>query len=340
MIYWEDIKIAFSILSFQKIWNALLLNISFYVSRWMKKPIVWAYPMAISVEPTTACNLECPACPSGLREFSRPTGNMKEIVFQNIIFQLKEYLLHINFYFQGEPLIHPKIFEWVRIAAQNKIYTLISTNAHFIDEMSAQKLVESGLHKIIISIDGMTQSTYEKYRQKGNVQKVFQAIENIIAAKQSLQSTTPIIVLQWIVFDHNLNELPLFIEYCKDKKLRYQIKTAQVYSVEQLQTLVPKHSQYTRYDLTSTDKLKLQNPLYNHCWRMWASCVFTQNGAVVPCCFDKDAKYEMGDIKSRSFKEIWHSKEYDLFRKKILHHRSQIDICTNCSEGSKVFSES
>ncbi|GIV26883.1 MAG: radical SAM domain protein [Bacteroidia bacterium] len=338
MLLLQDISIYFKIFSWKKFLNFFLLKSSFYLSKILRKPIVWGKPMAISIEPTTACNLECPACPSGLKIFSRPTGNMKSETFEKIINQLHPYLFHINFYFQGEPLIHPKIFEWIHHAQKNNIYTHISTNAHFLDKENCEKLIRSGLHKMIISIDGMTQDSYQQYRKKGNIDKVLEGIENLLQTKQKLNSTTPILILQWIAFKHNMHELEKFKRFCKEKKLNYQIKTAQVYSEDQLKTLVPEDENYSRYDLR-LNEIKIKGRIKNDCWRMWASCVFTQDGIVVPCCFDKDAKYEMGDIKTQHFDYIWKSKEYYQFREKILHSRTSIDICNNCSEGAKVFSD-
>ena len=75
----------------------------------------------------------------------------------------------------------------------------------------------------------------------------------------------------------------------------------------------------------------------NHCWRMWSSCVFTWDAQVVPCCFDKDAKHSFGTISEKSFQDIWNSKKYHEFRQAILSNRKEIDICSNCSEGTKVW---
>ncbi|RME17224.1 MAG: radical SAM protein, partial [Bacteroidetes bacterium] len=138
------IKTLLSLLTFKRVKNYCLLIISFYLSRLFKKPFVWAYPYAISIEPTTACNLACPACPSGLKEFTRPTGNITSETVANILQQLHPYLFHVNFYFQGEPLIHPKIFEFIQMAVQKKIFTLISTNAHFLSKENCEKLIRSG----------------------------------------------------------------------------------------------------------------------------------------------------------------------------------------------------
>jgi radical SAM protein with 4Fe4S-binding SPASM domain len=72
---------------------------------------------------------------------------------------------------------------------------------------------------------------------------------------------------------------------------------------------------------------------------MWSGCVITWDGLVVPCCFDKDAKHRFGDLKNESFKKIWQSDHYNNFRNAILRSRGEIDICKNCSEGTKVWEE-
>lgn len=75
----------------------------------------------------------------------------------------------------------------------------------------------------------------------------------------------------------------------------------------------------------------------NRCWKMWHSCVITWDGRVVPCCFDKDASHALGELKNTSFREIWYSSAYYNFRGAILRSREEIDICKNCTEGTKVW---
>ena len=65
--------------SFKRAWNAFLVLSSFYYSKWTKKASNWGYPVALSFEPTTSCNLRCPECPSGLRSFTRPTGMLESV---------------------------------------------------------------------------------------------------------------------------------------------------------------------------------------------------------------------------------------------------------------------
>ena len=101
--------------------------------------------------------------------------------------------------------------------------------------------------------------------------------------------------------------------------------------------MIPSLDEYSRYREKSSGKWEIKNPLDNHCWRMWSGAVITWDGRVVPCCFDKDAQHQMGNISIQSFKDVWHSKPYKNFRKALLTSRSEIDICKNCSEGTEVF---
>src|SRR3984893_16430426 len=159
-------------LTLKRIWNAAKVWASFQVSRVLNKPVQWGYPISISFEPTTSCNLRCPECPSGLRSFTRPTGMLQKDFFRETIDQLSKELLYLVFYFQGEPYLNPGFLEMVSYASGKGIYTATSTNAHYLNDQNAKKTVESGLDRLIISIDGTTQDVYEQYRVGGRLDKV------------------------------------------------------------------------------------------------------------------------------------------------------------------------
>ena len=246
----------------------------------------------------------------------------------------------MSFYFQGEPFIHPKFLELVREAKKQKLYTATSTNAHFLNDKQAKKTVESGLDRLIISIDGTTQESYEQYRVNGKLEKVIEGTKNIIHWKKELNSKTPYVIFQFLVVRHNEHQ----IENVKElgKKLgvdEVKFKTAQLYDYKNGNELMPKNEKFSRYKKDTNGTFSIKNPLDNQCWRMWQGCVVTWDGLVVPCCFDKDAEHQMGDLKENDFKEVWNSKNYNQFRSSILKSRSEIDICTNCTEGTKVWEE-
>ena len=292
----------------------------------------WGDPYTISVEPTTSCNLRCPECPSGLRKFTRDTGMISLELYREVVDQLHPDLFYLILYFQGEPYLNPLFFHMAEYAGKKKIYTATSTNAHFLTDHLARKTVESGLDRIIISLDGLDQATYEKYRVGGSMEKVLEGTCNLVKWKKELRSKTPFIILQFIVFSTNEHQVPelrrLAWELGVDK---LELKSAQVYNYEEGNPLIPENESFSRYK-KHNGKFVIDNPLYNHCLRMWRGCVITWDGLVVPCCFDKDASHRLGDLKKQSFKEIWKGKAYDDFRRKLFSARREIDICKNCTE--------
>lgn len=325
-------------LTLKKVWNLTRLKTSFWYSRITKESKLIGKPFALSIEPTTACNLGCPECPSGLKQFSRPTGNLKQGTNKKIIDELAPYLSYINFYFQGEPFINPNFLEMVNYAASKNIYTATSTNAHFLNDAMAKKTVESGLDRLIISIDGTTQETYEQYRIHGDLDKVLTGTKNVVAWKKKLNSSTPHLIFQFLVVRPNEHQIEEAKKIAKDIGVdEIKFKTAQVYDYKNGNPLIPQNEYYSRYKKQKDGTYRIKNELLNQCWRMWSSAVVTWDGSVVPCCFDKDAKHQLGNVAFQSFQSVWKSPLYHSFRSKILTDRNSIDICQNCTEGSKVY---
>jgi radical SAM protein with 4Fe4S-binding SPASM domain len=334
----------FKKLSVYKAFNFFKLAFGFYYSRLINKPVQMGLPFFISIEPTTSCNLRCPQCPSGLREFTRPTGMLQNQLFEKIIMQTKKHLHSLTFYFQGEPYLNPDFLKMVSFASNNNIFTITSTNAHYLTEENAKQTILSKLDKLIISVDGITQEVYEKYRIGGDYDKVIAGTKEILKQKKLLNSSSPHVVWQFVVFKTNEHQIEAVKKLGKELGVdEVKIKTAQIYDFENGHDLIPEADDYSRYKKvkegnTDSYRYELKNKLLNQCWRMWQGCVITWDGKIVPCCFDKDAKYKLGNLEKDTFESIWFSDSYNNFRRSILKSRNQIDICTNCTEGTKVWS--
>ncbi len=295
-------------------------------------------PISISIEPTTSCNLRCPECPSGLRSFTRPTGMLKKELFESVIDQLAPTLSYLIFYFQGEPFLNPALLDMVHYASNKKIYTATSTNAHYLNDEAARKTVESGLDRLIISIDGTTQDTYQSYRVGGRIDKVIEGTQNILKWKKELKSKTPHVIFQFLVVrpnEHQIDEVKTLAQTLGVDEVK--LKTAQIYDYKNGSDLIPLNEKYSRYKKNSNGTYAIRNGLLDHCWKMWHSCVITWDGKVVPCCFDKDAHFVLGDLNKNSFREIWQGEKYNQFRNSLFTSRSEIEMCRNCTEGAKVF---
>jgi len=325
-------------LTMPRIWNAGKVLSSYFYSRISGGDYMPGLPISISIEPTTSCNLRCPECPSGLRSFTRPTGMMEPRLFQKVIDELSPTLSYLIFYFQGEPYLHPDILSMVKYASDKKIYTATSTNAHFLNDSAAKKTIESGLDRLIISIDGTDQDTYESYRVGGKLSKVIEGTQNIIRWKKELKSKTPHVIFQFLVVRPNESQIQDVYKLAEELGVdEVALKTAQIYDYKNGSDLIPLNQKYSRYKAKSDGTYKIKNELLNHCWKMWHSCVITWDGKVVPCCFDKDAHFVLGDLSKQSFTEIWRHQKYRSFRHSLLKSRDEIEICKNCTEGTKVW---
>jgi len=328
----------FSKLSLKRVANVLKLLSSYYYSDITGKPKHWGKPLSISIEPTTTCNLHCPECPSGLRSFSRATGDLNKDFFKRIIDEIHQELLYLIFYFQGEPYINPDFLSMVKYASNKKLYTITSTNGHFLSDENARKTVESGLDRLIISLDGTTQKVYESYRKGGNIEKVLEGTRNIVKWKKKLKSRKPYLLFQFLVVrpnEHQIDEVKTLAKQIGVDGVLF--KTAQIYDYKNGNSLIPTIDKYSRYRKNDDGSYSLKNKLANKCWKMWHSNVITWDGKVVPCCFDKDAKMVMGDLKDNSFYDIWDNGNYSVFRDAISKGRDQIEMCKNCTEGTKVW---
>ena len=340
-INWNDTINLASKITFKRFWNGVKVLSSFYVGRLLNKPLQWGYPVSISFEPTTSCNLRCPECPSGLRAFTRPTGMLQKDFFTRTIDDIHKELLYLIFYFQGEPYLNPDFLDMVKYASSKGIYTATSTNAHYLTDTAAKRTVESGLDRLIISIDGTTQDVYKQYRVGGNIDKVLAGAKNIVKWKKELNSKTPFIFFQFLVVKPNEHQIEDIKKLAKEIGVdEVRFKTAQIYDyATDPNQLIPTTDKFSRYKKDAAGNYIPKNKLANRCWKMQHANVITWDGLVVPCCFDKDAMHQLGNLKNQSFKEVWNNDNYKQFRSELLKSRKNIDICANCSEGASVWKD-
>ncbi|HQZ41752.1 MAG TPA: radical SAM protein, partial [Flavobacteriales bacterium] len=250
--------------------NAASLWTSYQRAKRSKEPHIGGMPFSISFEPTTACNLRCPECPSGLRSFTRPTGNLKTDLFQRVMDELGPDLWALTFYFQGEPYINPNFLDMVGIANSKGLYTNTSTNAHFLTEEKAEATVRSGLSRLIISLDGTDQETYSAYRKEGELAKVIEGAERVVKWKKKLKSLTPHIVFQFLVVkpnEHQIGEARALAKKIGVDDL--WLKTAQIYDPKDDHPLIPTQDKYARYKRSANGIWEVKNKLDDECWKMW-----------------------------------------------------------------------
>ena len=328
-------------LTWRRILNVLRCRLSYLFGRSYRH-----YPTFVALEPADWCMLRCPQCPVGCADM--PARNMKEKhvmtpeLYRRIIDEIAPYTHTVIFHFQGEPLLSPYLADMVSYAHERRMFTMFSTNAQLLTTEVARALAEAGLDRIIISIDGLTQATYEHYRRGGSLQR---ALISMRALADLPKNIRPEIVLQCLRLRSNEQEWKMFEEqYNMLGADRLEMKTAQFYDFSHGNDDMPTDSRFCRYEKRSDGLWYIKNPLHNRCYRLWSGCVITAEGEVRPCCYDKSGKYALGSLYSisrenrkvkttmSSLGEVLHSKVAEDFRTRVFSSRKDIDICCNCDE--------
>jgi len=293
-------------------------------------------PISYSIEPTNHCNLQCPECPSGLGALTRPLGLLKTEDFKKLIDEISDTGFYIQLFFQGEPYINKNLPEMISYAQSKNIYISISTNGHFVNEKNVDYVLDNAPDKLIFSVDGLDEESYQQYRVGGTFEQADKGLRALINRKKERGLNKPFVEFQFIVMKQNEHQMDDVRKYCKEIGVdKLVFKTMQISSYDNAVKFLPSNKKYRRYILEN-NSLRIKNKIKNHCFALWRTSVITWDGKVVPCCFDKDAQNEIGTVNGRSFYDIWNSKEYIDFRKKILSNRKSVSMCTNCTEGLKV----
>ena len=300
-------------------------------------------PLFVSVEPANICQLKCPACPVGRHDVTRSNKDavpnsqtMSNAVWQRTLSEVAKTAWVIQFYFQGEPLLNKDLPVMIREAHDAGLYTIVSTNAQAMTPELANALVAAGLDRIIVSMDGLSDASYNAYRIGGSLEKTKAALRYLRDAKQSQTKTKSqtfkqhqtIVELQCLRLksnEHEWSELKRVYKSLGADKLT--LKTAQLYDYANGHPLMPSNSKYSRYIL-GTDGLYHRRPLRKGCFRVWSGCVITTTGEVLPCCYDKAHTFSYGNIMTAPLKYLFCSPQAQAFRKAA--YQQTPPICQEC----------
>ena len=276
------------------------------------KTVLSGGPIEITLESTAKCNLYCPMCPRAIYTFDNE--NMDPEVYRRIVESCKDYVEFIWAYGIGEPLLHPNIFEMVRIARDAGVRTGMSTNATLLDESRADQLLDCGLDYVILAFDGATKQTYEKYRVGATFEKTRDNIRNFLSRKQSRGSKLHV-VMQMVLLRDNVAEMDAYrkmwdlpgIDEVRFKRDEIQIgETVNPASV-------------------------LEGTRRNPCHLLWRGPMYVRyDGLVHPCC-QMYKEEPVGDLKKQSVMEVWNSESMVKLREAhITGDTSGYPVCQTC----------
>jgi MoaA/NifB/PqqE/SkfB family radical SAM enzyme len=295
--------------------KAYLNVLKLRVNMALKREAVRSYPVAAFIEPNLYCNLQCPACPTGLRLGLRPTVAIDEELFKAAIDEIGDYVFQLYMYNWGEPLLHKRTPEMIAYAKRKEISILLSTNLSIkLTDEYIDRLVLSGLDKMLVSLDGVTQESYSKYRRNGNLELVRENVRRIQAAKQRLGSETPRVVWQFLVFRHNEHEIEqaraLHREWGADEFIVGGAEMPMEPHDEGFEpSTIPAYNIY-HPDHPSQKEAERQMTSDRACSWLYGVFVLNPNGKVSPCCAVPSEKLDFGEYQRGDLFSVWNNESF------------------------------
>lgn len=310
------------------------------------------FPLFIQVETSTTCNLRCAMC-----EFSYLKNKGKNMTFEQFsgIFsqiqnslpffvKLFPQLLLFDLTGMGEALLNKDFLKIVKFVKSKGATLTFADNFTILDEKIARYLIEQKVDLIFISFDGATKRTFESMRRGAKFSVVLHNIKNFVKLRSKRKK--PELVIRFLASNKNVSELPLLV------RLAYKLGVKKI-SVTIMRTFEKTASlkldkenlgKFKKQAVAEAERLGIEldfglfgkEPI-TKCHRPFDSMFITQAGFVLPCCFVTQTgkyeeiikKYNLGNVFSQNLKEIWNSKKYKEFRKKISRGKAP-ELCKDC----------
>jgi radical SAM protein with 4Fe4S-binding SPASM domain len=304
-----------------------------------QKDQVIGYPTHLFMDITNICNLRCPLCPTGVGTPGRKKGAMSLETFKRIINEMHRYLISIDLFNWGEPLLNKHVYDMIRYAHKHHIVTSISTNFNYFPEKSAEDLISSGLDFLILSIDGASQETYKQYRVGGDFQKVMNNISILTDKRRKLGKNNPFICWQFLVMRHNEHEVEIAKKTAHDlgvDDIDIGHAFLPVNTRQNANQWLPKNPAYHRYNVQELEKIwhaqenqqahAPSNPTHEHavtedfkrrinCKWLWTQTTINWDGSISPCCAIFDPSDDFGTLSGTRFRKVWNNEKYRASRR-------------------------
>ena len=314
VVIFDKVDFTYTGLSWKKIFNWFVAELSYV----FKSSKVFAYPTHLQLEPVCGCNLRCPMCYIVTHDLT--PGFLKLDHFRKLIDEVCEYVLFLHFWGWGEPFLHKDIYDMIRYAKQRGIKVITSTNGHFFEnEEKADQLIDSGLDVLIFALDGADRETYEKYRKKGDFERVIRGLKLLVKRKADRGTSFPRINLRMVVTKENEDQIPEMMNLAKDLGVDiFSLKTLSRHDQDSSwEDSLPSDQSYLRFEY-GTDGQPIRKK--NTCKKMWNHVTVFQDGNVFPCDYHVNDTTSMGnafDGEGSSFKRVWFGDNFRKFRSRF-----------------------
>ncbi len=321
-------------------------------------PRAYSYPLRLAIENGVGCNFNCKMC--ALRHMDRPRGFITFENFKKIYDQVRPPYLNLTGY--TDSFLNQDIFKMIKYGKANGSFVKMDSNAMIMTPEISEKLIDSGVDEISISIDGSTQKIYGDICVNGDLETVKNNVAGLVRVRNAFKSKLRIDIAIVVQRD-NIKDLVKTIQMIDNLGVDEINPTPVVeYDIPEFEDYLLKNSmielEYALKEIKSSTAIIADlniEPLYDYirdyankelkykttkhsCYMPWHNCYITWEGDVVPCCYFYDKQVCFGNVFEKSFKEIWNNEAYRNFRNAMSSTRLS-EICQTC-RNDEVFLDS
>jgi len=283
------------------------------------------YPIHLDIELDNVCNYACTFCPIGqpdneLNEYYKNVKKLDEKKIYEILDEAKSIgVRSLQFNLVNEPLAHKNIFKVLTYATNLKFDDLFFiSNGYLLNEKNAMSILNSGLKKIMFSLDAFSAETYKERKLKNNkpasYEKVINNILKFLELKKKYKKKFPLTRVSFIIMENNKHEVEPFKEFWKDKVDAIHFQKLIDYSDSNIIT-------------SSVTENQCNMPMFR--------LSIKSDGNVKPCCVGYGEYINIGNVYDQSLYEIWNSDFMKNFQ--MLHINKEAEkneICKKCLKNS------
>ena len=318
-------------ISLKKIFNLLHCYAAYFL-KWKKSA---PSPYLIQFELWNECNESCVFCrdendeifdlnPNG-QGTSIPKGKMPFETYAGTLSQVKDRLIMSIPYMNGEPLLSKDVYKAIQFASDLKISTLIATNGILMNDANCTKLLDAGLDFVKVHISGFTQPIHSIQHRKGDVELIKKNLRNLVQ-KNKEGNYELLIMLDYILYEHNKDEVELARKFCADLGIMFNIRMGNPKGMEDSEK--PQFSGSLPVDV--------------HCNWLWTTLAIDWDNSIYPCCehvvWNDAESYEKFNGEQTNVKQLWNGPKAITMREIHLNQgRAPIPICAECPKTGVTF---
>ncbi len=284
------------------------------------------FPRYIDIEITNKCNFNCLMCPTGTGAHSRPKGMMSDRLYHKIIDELKEYKTPLRFIRWGEPTLHPKLIDYLRIAHDNGIITHINTNGSLLNKKMISDLIDIPIESIKFSFQGINRDGYAEMRNIDYFDELIHKIKLFHSMRGD--NHYPYIHVSSTVTCESLDGVR---EFKRGLSGFADLVTVGRTNLDIINLDVCKLRDIDKLTILKLREKTIRTNAHMECPEVFDKLSINWDGSVTACCGDFDNKMVVGNLLEHSLRDLWTSEKMNYYRNLLADMRhDELDLCKTC----------